>query len=116
MQGDAKYITDTKKVTRARAKIILAVDTSIFTYIKKAATAKEVWKTLRSTFEESELTQKIRILRELVTAQITNCKSIEECINRIMTGAQRLRELDFEDKDEWLGTLLLAGYPKTINS
>lgn len=111
VKGDAAYITDTRKVTRARSKIILSVDTSIFTYIRETKTAKEAWDTLQKTFEDSGLTRKVGLLRELVTTRLENCKSIEEYVNRIILTAHKLNELNFEVRDEWIGTLLLAGLP-----
>lgn len=111
VKGEASYTTDTKKVTRARSRIILSVDTSIFTYIHETKTAKEAWDTLKKTFEDSGLTRKVGLLRELVTTRLENCKSIEEYVNRIILTAHKLNELDFEVRDEWIGTLLLAGLP-----
>lgn len=39
--GEKTYIADSRKVTRARARIILSVDTANFAYIKDTTTAKE---------------------------------------------------------------------------
>ncbi|XP_011859957.1 PREDICTED: uncharacterized protein LOC105557351 [Vollenhovia emeryi] len=110
--GEEAYTTDIKKVTRARAKIILSVDTANFAYIRDTKTAKEAWKKLEQTFEDTGLTRKVGLLRKLVTTQLNKSNSVEEYVNTIMTTAQSLNQLGFQVEDEWVGTLLLAGLPE----
>lgn len=80
-------------------------------HVRDAATAKEVWDKLCAAFEDSGLTRKVGLLRTLITTQLENCGSVEEYVDRIITTAHKLNELSFEVKDEWIGTLLLAGLP-----
>ena len=96
---------------RAKAKIILSVDPVNYIHIQNSAIPKEAWENLQTAFEDSGLTRRVSLLRDLSTTQLQNYVSTEEYVNRIMSTAHKLNSLNFEVKDEWIGTLLLAGLP-----
>ena len=50
---------DDKKIKRARAKIILCIDTVNYVHVQDTATAKETWDKLKSAFEDSGLTRRV---------------------------------------------------------
>ncbi|XP_071582491.1 uncharacterized protein [Temnothorax nylanderi] len=100
---------DEKKCTRARAKIILSVDPVNYIHLQRTKTPKEAWEKLREVFDDTDLTRKVGLLRKLVTTQLENCSSVEEYVNQIITTAHQLNGVGLEVKDEWIGTLLLAG-------
>ncbi|KMQ91985.1 gag-pol polyprotein [Lasius niger] len=104
---------DLKKITRARAKIVLAVDPVNFVHLQGTTTAKEAWDALRKAFDDSGLTRRVGLLRKLVTTQLDKCRSIEEYVTQIITTAHQLNSVGLEVKDEWIGTLLLAGLPES---
>ena len=64
-----------------------------------------------TAFEDSGLTRRVGLLRNLSTPQLQNCVSTEEYVKRIISTAHKLNSLNFEVRDEWIGTLLLAGLP-----
>ncbi|KAL0811975.1 hypothetical protein ABMA28_009373 [Loxostege sticticalis] len=103
---------DSKKDVKARSKLILLVDPMNDIHIQEAKSAKEVWNNLGKAFDDSGLTRRVGLLRELITTSLENCTSIEDYVNKIMTSAHKLRNIGFEVKDEWLGTLLLTGLPE----
>jgi transposase InsO family protein len=105
------YTADAKKVTRARSRIILAVDPINYVHIQDTTTAKQVWDRLESTFEDSGLTRKVGLLRTLVTTRLDNSESVDDYINTVITTAHKLNNLNLAVPDEWVGTLLLAGLP-----
>ena len=98
-------------MTHAKDKIILSVDPVNYIHIQKSKTPKEAWDNLQTAFEDSGLTRRVGLLRNLCTTQLQNCVSTEEYVNRIISTAHKLNSLNFEDRDEWIGTLLLAGLP-----
>lgn len=102
---------DPKKDVKAKSKIILLVDPINYVHVQDASSAKEVWKKLCKAFDDSGLTRRVGLLRDLITTTLENCQSIEEYVNKIMTTAHKLRNIGFKVDDEWLGTLLLAGLP-----
>ncbi|GBP46785.1 Retrovirus-related Pol polyprotein from transposon TNT 1-94 [Eumeta japonica] len=102
---------DPKKDVKAKSKIILLVDPINYVHVQDASSAKEVWEKLCKAFDDSGLTRRVGLLRDLITTTLENCQSIEEYVNKIMTTAHKLRNIGFKVDDEWLGTLLLAGLP-----
>lgn len=101
-----------RKLTKAKAKLILCIDPINYSHIQSANTAKEVWEKLQTSFEDSGLTRKVSLLRTMATTQLEKCNSVEDYVNEIITTAHKLSGLGFPVSDEWIGTLLLAGLPK----
>ncbi|GBP91605.1 hypothetical protein EVAR_99904_1 [Eumeta japonica] len=73
--------------------------------------SKQVWKNLQNAFEDSGLSRKVGLLKDLINTSLDNCPSIEEYVNKIMSTAYKLRNIGFEVGDEWLGKLMLADLP-----
>ncbi|GBP34381.1 hypothetical protein EVAR_7434_1 [Eumeta japonica] len=73
--------------------------------------AKQVWKKLEQVFDDFGLSRKVGLLRDFITTTLENCSSVEEYNNKVMSTAHKLRNINFVVRDEWLGTLLLAGVP-----
>lgn len=102
---------DPKLDLKAKSKIILLVDPVNYIHVQEAKTSNEVWQNLRNAFEDSGLTRKVGLLRDLVNTTLESCSGIEEYVNKIVTTAHKLRNIGFAVNDEWLGTLMLAGLP-----
>lgn len=66
---------------------------------------------MEKAFDDSGLTRKVGLLRDLTTTTLDNCDSVEDYVNKIMSTSHKLR--GFCVGDEWLGTLLLALLPDT---
>lgn len=103
---------DSKLDLKAKAKIILLVDSVNYIHIQEAKTAKEVWTNLQKAFDDKGLTRRVGLLRDMITTTLENCQNVEDYVNRIMSAAHKLRNISFDINDEWLGTLLLAGLPE----
>ncbi|KAJ0169236.1 hypothetical protein K1T71_015266 [Dendrolimus kikuchii] len=102
---------DTKRDTKARSKIILLVDPVNYIHVQEATTAKEVWQNLCKAFDDSGLTRRVGLLKDLITTTLDTCQNVEEYVNKIISTAHKLRNIGFKVDEEWLGTLLLAGLP-----
>ncbi|XP_011859670.1 PREDICTED: uncharacterized protein LOC105557114 [Vollenhovia emeryi] len=111
VEGDSEYTGDTKKMTKARAKIILSVEKQNFSHIQGTTTPKEAWTKLRDTFEDCGLSRKVGLLRTLTSSRLEDFSTAEGYVNRISDTAHRLKELNFEVKDELIAALMLAGLP-----
>jgi len=98
-----------EKDARAKAKIVLSVDETIYVHVANAPTAKDAWNNLKKAFEDSGLTRKVGLLRKITTTRLENCDSMERYVNEIMSAAHQLSSIGFEINQEWLGTVLLAG-------
>lgn len=101
-----------KQDIKAKSKIILLVDPILYVHIQEAQNAKQVWENLAKAFEDSGLTRKVGLLKELINTNLENSLSVEDYVNKIMTAAHKLRNIKFNVDDEWLGTLMLAGLPE----
>lgn len=91
-----RYSNDTKKMCKARAKIILAVDKRNYSHIQDTATPRETWNKLKETFEDTGLTRKVGLLKTLTSTKLEEHKSIEDYMNKITSTAYQLREMGFK--------------------
>ncbi|XP_045775788.1 uncharacterized protein LOC123874444 [Maniola jurtina] len=107
--GDNDHV-DPKLDIKAKSKIILLVDPINYVHIQEANTAKEVWDNLSRAFDDSGLTRRVGLLRDLCTTTLDRCQNVEEYVSKIITTAHKLRK-GFKVDNEWLGTLLLSGLP-----
>lgn len=99
-------------ISKAKSKIILSIEAVNYVHVKDATNAKDVWKKLCATFEDSGLTRKVGLLRILLTTSLENSNSVEDYVNKIILTAQKLSSVGMTVTDEWIGTLLLAGLPE----
>lgn len=111
IEPSAGYVQDRKKDVKARSKIILLIDPINYVHVQEATTAKQVWSKLERLFDDSGLSRRVGLLRDLISTTLDSSSSVEDYINKVMTTAHKLRNINFVVGDEWLGTLLLAGLP-----
>lgn len=104
---------DLKKDLKAKSKLILLIDSVNYIHIQEAKTAHEIWNNLEKAFDDSGLTRRVGLIRDLCTTTLAGCQNVEEYIAKIMTTAHKLRNIGFKVDDEWLGTMLLSGLPDT---
>lgn len=102
---------DSTKDRTARCKMILAIDKNLFVHVKDCKTSSAVWKALKNLFQDSGLDRRIGLLQKLCSVQLTDCSSVEDYVNQIISTAQKLNEIGFSVNDEWIGSLLLKGLP-----
>lgn len=105
-------VSDLANDAKAKAKLILTIDPSLYVHIKQAATAFDLWKTLKNMFDDSGYTRKICLLRKLINNRLENCDSMTQYVTQIVETGQRLRGTGFKITDEWIGALMLAGLPE----
>nr|CAI5835863.1 unnamed protein product [Callosobruchus analis] len=67
-EGLTKRLVGTEEdgilVSKAKAKLILMLDPSLFIHVKDATSAKEVWDKLKKMYEDTGFAQKISLLRK----------------------------------------------------
>ncbi|CAG4974189.1 unnamed protein product [Colias eurytheme] len=102
-----------KKDVKAKSKLILLIDPILYIHIQDAVNAKQVWDNLTISFEDSGLTRKVGLFKDLINTTLETSENVESYINKIMSAAHKLRNIKFKVDDEWLGTLMLAGLPDT---
>lgn len=62
--------TSTEKISKAKAKIVLSLDESLYIHVAKTATAQEAWQNLQKAFQDTGFTQKIGLLRKMTTTKL----------------------------------------------
>lgn len=72
---------------KAKARIVLSIDPSLYVHVKEAKTAKEVWDRLKQLYEDTGFSRKISLLRHLISVRkmfihdklrVTNYRDIPE--------------------------------------
>lgn len=107
--AEANTETDPTKVKKARARIIVSIEESLYVHIQGHTTAIGVWTALKQLFDDKGLTRKITLLRHLITVRRDECNSMTEYILEISSTANKLIGIGFAITDEWIGAIMLAG-------
>lgn len=102
---------DSTVIEKAKAKLVLTIDPSLFPHVKDAKNAKDLWNKLKKLYDDSGFMRKIGLLRTLISARLDNHENMESYINQVVETSQKLRRADFEIGELWVGSLLLAGLP-----
>ncbi|CAF4946153.1 unnamed protein product [Pieris macdunnoughi] len=74
----------------------------------QAATAYDLWSTLKHMYDDSGYMRKISLLRNLINIRLENCESMAQYVTQIVETGQRLRGTGFSITDEWIGALIMA--------
>lgn len=97
MDGLWKVVQGTEqaedKKAKAKAKIILRIDETLYVYVASANTAREAWENLQEAFEDRGLTRKVGLLRTITTTKLDNCDSMEGYVNEIISAAHQLTSI-----------------------
>ena len=74
-------VTDADKVGKAKAKLILSIDPSLFVHVKDATTTKDLWTKLQKLFDDTGFCRKIGLLRALISIRLESCDSMEAYVS-----------------------------------
>ena len=97
---------------KAKAKLILTVDPSLYVHIREASSAQDLWQKLQAMFDDSGFARKISLLRNLISIRLDTCDSMTTYVTQLIETAQKLSGTGFKVDDEWIGCLMLAGLPE----
>ncbi|XP_048006067.1 uncharacterized protein LOC125241565 [Leguminivora glycinivorella] len=120
LEGTQKFVTRKPEATgtevaddeKARAKLILTIDPSLYVHVKGVKTTFELWTKLKSLFDDSGFARRITLLRNLISIRLENSNSMTEYVTKMVENGQKLSGTGFAISDEWIGSLLLAGLPE----
>ena len=114
LEGLSKCIftVDEANDAKAKARLILTIDPSLYVHIKEATSTVNLWGKLKSMFDDSGFSRRITLLRNLISLRLENCDSMTSYVTQVIETAQRLSGTGFKVDDEWIGSLLLAGLPE----
>jgi len=103
--------TDTEKAMKAKARLLLSVEESLYVHIEDKESASEIWKTLQDMFAGQGTTHKIGLIQNLINVRLENSESMTEYVGKITSAANKLNDVGFKIDDELVGAIMLAGLP-----
>lgn len=105
--------TDAPKNVKARTKLVLLIKPINYVHISTCTNAHQIWSKLKETFQDSGLSRKVNLIRQLTNTKLDNCKNMEDYVNTVMSAAHKLNGVTGDAvADDWIGTFLLAGLPE----
>lgn len=104
--------TDDRKNKKAKGRLIIAIDPSLYVHIENCENALEIWVTLQSLFESSGSSRRISLLRQLFQTRLEECESMSDYVTKVMSLTNRVRATGYDMNDEALGAALLVGLPE----
>lgn len=95
----------------ALAEITLMIEPSNYAHIAKAKTAKEAWDSLVRAYEDTGLTRKVELLKQLVQLKLGDFTSMQEYVNTMILTSIKVNNTGLNIDDEVTASLMLAGLP-----
>lgn len=68
-------LSDSEQV-KAKAKLVMTIDPSLYAHIKTETTVNALWNKLRQLFDDTGFTRKISLLRTLISIRLENSESM----------------------------------------
>lgn len=89
-----------KKLTACKALLSLSVEKMIYPHIENCENALEIWSTLKRLYEDTGLSRKISLLRNLISIRLDNCEGMQQYIDQIMLYSNKLKGIGFDISTE----------------
>jgi len=102
-----------KKNERARAKIFLAVDKSMYLSLKRYTSARELWLALQTMYQDSGLERKLFLRSQLYNMKFEDCRDVPEYLNKAISLRAQLADMGVQISEEDMSCLLLMKLPKS---
>ena len=96
---------------KAQCEINLLIEKFNYSYIADCTSAKQVWDSLKSAFEDSGLCRKVDLLKQLVQTKLMDFDSTEKYVNSMLMTSIKVKNAGLILDDEIIASLLLAGLP-----
>lgn len=101
---------------KARALIGLSIDDSQTCHVLHAATARDMWLSLKNYHARSSLATKIHVLRKLFRMHLADDGNMAEHLSQITQLANRLSNMGNPLKDHWLVAIILSSLNDSYDS
>lgn len=115
-EPNANKPEELEKDLKALSEITLLLDENLYSYISSATTAKSAWENLEKSFEDSGLSRKVELLKQLVKLTLADCESVEDYVSKMVTTSLKVEKAGLKIDDEVLASLMLAGLPDEFMS
>lgn len=107
--ADVAAEDDATKLRQAKAYLVLAVEKSLYVHIQNCTSALDLWNILNKLYEDKGLYRKIALLSNLLSNKLTDCDSMQEYVDKIVSASNMLQGVGFAVTDDWQGAILLSG-------
>lgn len=101
--------TDDSKLKKAKARLVLSINESLYVHIQSFDNASDIWEALEKLFDDRGLSRQISLLRQLLGIKLENSESMADYVTQIIDTANKLKGIGFTISDEMIGAILLAG-------
>jgi len=98
-----------EKDLKALSELTLLLDENVYSYISDTDTAKQAWIKLEKAFEDSGLSRKVELLKQLVKLTLEECDSVQDYVSRLVTTCLKAGKAGLKIENEILASLMLAG-------
>lgn len=105
-----------RKDERAKAKICLACDESVYPVIRSAKTAYETMNCLKTAYANSGLMRRLTLMKKLLSNELNKSSGMQEYVNNTLAIQQQLTAIGAGVEDEFVAIILLTGLPDKYNS
>lgn len=102
-----------KKNEKARAKILLGIDKSMYLSLKVHCNARDLWLALQNMFQDSGLERKLYLRSLLYNLKFEECKSVPDYLNKAISYRAQLIDMGVTISEEDMACLLLMKLPKS---
>lgn len=96
LEGTQQYIkrepagaSEVTEDQKAKAKLILTIDPSLYVHVKDVKSTSQLWNRLRTLFDDSGFTRRISLLRNLISIRLENCGSMTAYVTQIVETSQK---------------------------
>ncbi|KAF6203143.1 hypothetical protein GE061_003559 [Apolygus lucorum] len=100
---------DSRKDAKAKSKICLLIDESLYPIVRSCRMARDVWVKLEQNYECKGLSRRLGLLRQLFGLKLKQFGSMEEYLNEVLMISQKLDSIDAGLEDEFVGVVMLSG-------
>lgn len=100
------------QISDCRSQLILYVEQDALIHFNKTDHPKDIWKDLKSAFEDKSRLRRHRLLRQLCRTDLAHCATPEEYVAKIIMAARQLQGLGMKLEDDFLADILLMGLPE----
>ncbi|KAI5634599.1 gag-polypeptide of LTR copia-type domain-containing protein [Phthorimaea operculella] len=100
---------------KARTTLCLLIEPECYAHVFNATTAKEVWQSLKTAYEDKGWGRRIALQRELWDCRLVNFPNMEKYITKVIFLTQQLADIDAKVDDDWITSILLSGLTEVYN-
>ncbi|KAI5641932.1 gag-polypeptide of LTR copia-type domain-containing protein [Phthorimaea operculella] len=100
---------------KARTTLCLLIEPECYAHVFNATTAKQVWQSLKTAYEDKGWGRRIALQRELWDCRLVNFPSMEKYITKVIFLTQQLSDIDAKVDDDWIISILLSGLTEVYN-